>query len=240
MKGRIALLLIAAAFAQAAPAQTVTITPKKVTYMRPKPQYDFKKTFTITYPKVRAATPALSAKIARTISYASVLDLRLKDELTRDQWLEEANYQVKYNKNGILCLSLWMQGTAAYPDSTTKIVVVDARTGARARAVDVFTDIRGLTTMVRKAQKEEAAKALVALKKDPENEGIAEAFKTAEEYNPLKIDEYSVADIGVTFHYDYGFAHVIQALQPKGEYFYTWEQLRQYIKKGGLLVRVAR
>ncbi|HTH51071.1 MAG TPA: hypothetical protein VL501_04010 [Pyrinomonadaceae bacterium] len=239
MRLKFALLLIAA-FALAAPAQTVKITPKKVTYKRPKPQYDYKKTFTITYPKVRASSPALSTKIERAISYETVLKLNLNDELRRYQWLEDASYDVIYNKNGILCVSLFMEGSAAYPDSTSKIVVVDTTTGLRARAADVFTNIPALTAMVKKAQKEEAAKALVELKKDPENEGIEEAFKTSEEYNPLRIDEYSVSDEGVTFLYNYGFAHVIQALEPDGGYFYTWAQLRPYIKKGGLLTRIAR
>ena len=154
MKPKLALLLIAAC-AGGIGAQTVTVTPRKVTYKRPKPQEDFKKTFTITYPKVRAATPALSAKIERSLSYESVLGLRLNDELTKYQWLEEADFEVKYNKNGILCLDESMDGSAAYPDGTSKIVCVDTRTGVRARPAAVFTNLVGLTAMVRRAQETE-------------------------------------------------------------------------------------
>ena len=62
-------------------AQSVVITSKKVTYKRPKPIMDFKKAFTVNYPKVKAATPALSKKIESSISYSSVLHLDVKDEL---------------------------------------------------------------------------------------------------------------------------------------------------------------
>ena len=44
----------------------------------------------------------------------------------------------------------------------------------------------------------------------------------------------------MTFKYDYGFPHVIQALQPEGKFFFTWEQLRPFLVPGGLLAKLAR
>src|SRR5688500_4179024 len=86
-------LFFVLALSFAAFAQSVTITPKKITYKRPKPIADFKKTFTVTYPKVKAATPALSRKIERTISYEKVSDLNIEEEKAEIQWLEEAHYE---------------------------------------------------------------------------------------------------------------------------------------------------
>lgn len=222
--------------------QSVVITGKKVTYKRPKPMSEYKKTFTINYPKVKASTPALSRKIEAAISYSSVLKLNLQDELRGNQWLEEADYEVGYNKNGILSIALSMDGTAAYPDGMTKQVVVDLRNGTRVRPVDAFSNLPGLLALVRKARDKEVAQAIADIKKDPENKDIdpSDQFKESAKYNPLKLDEYSVADGGVTFHYDYGFPHVIQALQPAGEFTFTWKQLKPYIKAGGLLTKVAR
>ncbi len=239
MKLKIALLMIVA-FAVVGSAQTVTITPKKVTYKRPKPQDEGKKQFTINYPKVRASTPALSAKIERSISYESVIDLRLKEELNEYQWLEDADYQVKYNKNGILCISLSMEGSAAYPSSTSKIVCVDTRTGVRARPADVFANIVGLTAMVRKAQEKEKRAAIPQIKKDNPDVEKPEDLFGGVHFAQKSLDGYEVSDKGVIFHFDYEFPHVTQALQPLGEYPFTWAQLRPYIKRGGLLTRVAR
>ena len=52
-----------------------------------------------------------------------------------------------------------------------------------------------------------------------------------------KLDEFSISDKGVTFLYDYGFPHAIQALEPDGRYFFTWAQMKQHIKRGGLLAK---
>jgi hypothetical protein len=216
------------------------VTPRKVTYKRPKPRAEYKKEFTITYPKIKASTPALSAKIERAISYESVLDLRLKEELGEYQWLEEAGFEVKYNKNGILCVDEYMEGTAAYPSDHTKIVCADTRIGVRARPANVFTNLPGLTALVRKAQEKEKREAIPRIKKDnPDVEDPEQLFGDIH-FVQKNLDGYEVSDKGVTFHYNYEFPHVAQGLQPDGEFFYTWAQLRRYIKKGGLLARVAR
>ena len=49
------------------------------------------------------------------------------------------------------------------------------------------------------------------------------------------LDEFSVNDKGLTFLYDAGFPHVIQALQPDGRYFFSSAELRPYIKRNGPL-----
>ena len=239
MKIRSALLLIAV-LAVGTAAQTVSITPKKVSYKRAKPEHSGKRTFTITYPKVRAASPALSQKIERAISYESVLDLRLRDELGQYQWLEEANYETKYNKNGILCINLWMEGSAAYPDSSSKIVVVDTRTGVRARPADVFTDLTGLAASVPKKQEKEKRDAIERIRKEEPDADQPELLFGDKRLTIKDLDGYEVGDKGVTFHYNYEFPHVAKALEPDGSFFYTWSELRPYIKKGGLLTRIAR
>lgn len=82
-------LLVIAVFSSISFAQSVVITPRKVTYTRPKPQMDFKKTFTVNYPKVKASTTALSRKIENSISFSKVLSLNIQQEKTEFQWLEE-------------------------------------------------------------------------------------------------------------------------------------------------------
>ena len=60
--------MFVAAFTTLGYGQSVVITSKKVTYTRPKPIEDYKKTFTINYPKVKASTPTLSKKPRITAS----------------------------------------------------------------------------------------------------------------------------------------------------------------------------
>ena len=49
------------------------------------------------------------------------------------------------------------------------------------------------------------------------------------------LDEFVVGEGGVTFLYDAGFPHVIQAAQPEGRYFFSYAQLKSYIKRDGPL-----
>jgi len=232
------IVVLIAAFCVGVEAQSVVITPKKVTYTRPKPLSEYKKTFSIRYPKVKAATPALSKKIENAISYG----INVKEERTEIQWLDEADYKVDYNQTGILSIALTTSGSAAYPSGNTEHVVVDLKTGKQVRAADIFTDLPGLLKMVESAKDKEVAQALIDIKKDPEIGDVdpKELFSESANYQPLKLDDLSVSKIGVTFYHDYGFPHVALALQPSGEFRYTWKELKPYIKPGGLLARFVR
>jgi hypothetical protein len=231
----IALIISSLILATAAVAQSVGVSPRRVVYRRPHPITPYKKSFTVTYPRVRAATPSLSRKIESAIDPIKVLDIKLKDELSDTQWLEEAGYEVEYNKHGILVASLSANGTAAYPDGFDRPVVVDLKTGNQAKPVDVFTDLAGLATKAKAKQQDEIKAAIVEIKKqDPETEDPASLFTDAD-FQVKDLDRFTVSDTGVTFDYDYGFPHVIQALQPEGRFSFTWAELKPFIKTEGLL-----
>jgi hypothetical protein len=241
MKNRtIAIALIILALSLAGFAQSVVITPKKTVYRRPKPIMDFKKTFTVTRPVVKASTPTRSKKIGAAISYEKVSDLNIKEEINDVQWLEEATYKVNYNKNGILDITLTVSGTGAYPSTFDRTVVVDTKTGSRVTPKDVFTDLAGLAAKGKKAQEAEIKQGLAEIKKEePDAESPENLFENAN-FTVENLNEFSINDRGVTFIYDYGFPHVIQAMQPDGRYFFTWKELKRYIKPAGLFGRFVR
>jgi hypothetical protein len=49
------------------------------------------------------------------------------------------------------------------------------------------------------------------------------------------LDDFSISDKGVTFLYDAEFPHVVQAFQPVGQYFFSFAELKPYIKRSGPL-----
>jgi hypothetical protein len=229
------------AFASLAGAQSVVVTNHKVTYKRPKPISEYKKSFVVNYPKVKAATPALSRKIEDALSYQRVLGVNVNEEIKEAQWLEEASFDVKYNKNGALAVDLTIEGSGAYPSGSTKTVVIDTKTGMRVTPAISFNNLSGLASAVKKEQKKEIAKAIDDIKKDPDaGESDPSTLFTDADFKAKDLDWFSISDKGVTFKYDYGFPHVIQALQPAGEFFFSWRQLQPYIKPGSLLSRIAR
>ncbi|MBK8302555.1 MAG: hypothetical protein IPK98_03765 [Chloracidobacterium sp.] len=230
-----------AAFAGLAHSQKVVVTGNKVTYIRPKPLADFKKTFTINHPVVTAATQSLSVKIESAISFQKVIPLDIAEEVNEIQWLENADYEVLYNDNGALCIALSIEGSGAYPSGSTKTVVVDTLKGDRVKPADTFKNLSGIVALVKKAQKIEIAKAIKAIRKDPDfREPDPKTLFISANFKTEDLDWFSISHKGVTFNYDYGFPHVMQALQPDGKFFFSWKQLKPYIKAGSLLSRVAR
>jgi hypothetical protein len=241
MKRNLFLFILLLSFAPAAFAQTVVITPKKTVYRRPKPLMDFKKSFTVIRPRVKGLSAALNKKVETAISYEKVANFNLKEELTEIQWLEEASYEVNYNKNGILDVTIWLSGAGAYPSVYQKTVVVNLKTGAPIRPPDVFTNLGRLAATVKETQQEEIKTATEEYKKDPETADFdaAEYFRDAD-FTIKNLNEFSVSDKGVTFIYNYGFPHVVLALEPDGRFFYSWAELKPFIRRGGLLARFAR
>lgn len=227
--------------AQIIPAQSVVITPKKVTYTRPKPKIDDKKTFTVIYPKVKASTGILSKRIETEISFDKNLAFDLKEEMGEYQWLEEAGYYIGYNKNGILSVYLWLTGTAAHQSTVGRNIVVDLKTGRKILPANVFTNLRGLIAKIKRIQKEEIKQGIEDIKKDPDSGGVDtdQLFQTVD-FKELNLEGFSVDANGITFKYDYGFPYIILALQPDGRYFLNWKEIKPFIKPRGLLGRFIR
>ena len=237
----ILIALLSFLFVIAAEAQ-VTITAKKVTYTRRKPMEDYKKKFTVAYPKIKASTPAISKKIEGVLSYEKIFAFKLSEEMGEMQWLEDASYDVNYNQNKLLSIALTIEGSGAYPSSSTKHVVVNTATGTRVRPTDVFTNTGALIKKLIKMKDDEVAKTKERIKNDPEtkDDDVSSLFTAAEEFHKVALDEFEIDANGVTFNHDYGFPHVALALQPPGQFFLTWKELKPYIKPGGLLSTFSR
>lgn len=233
------LLFLVSIFSALTFAQSVVVTSKKVIYKRPKPISDYKKSFTVNYPKINGVSPALARKIESVASYEKEFDFKIREELSEIQWLEEAGYDVDYNKNGILGLTLFIEGSGAYPSSSIRAVNINTKTGTKITPQDVFINLNGLAAMIKKAQQEEIKNSSAEIKKDDPEEDTDALFRDAD-YTVKNLNQFTVSDKGITFWYDYGFPHVIQALQPEGRYFFSWAQLKPYIKPGGLLSKFVR
>lgn len=253
MKIKILLGLIAVlAFSAIGYAQTVTITPKKTNYTRkgkgiPKE----KKTFTVTYPTIAGKlSPAVRRKLENTISYWKVFDTTLAENLGDYHWLSELSYEVNYNRNGILDIALTQEGVGAYPSTHTINLVVDLKNGGRIRIGDVFQtgSLGRLAKMVNQKLAGEKKEIISMIDKGEFSEGendkeLNDSLKeqiSNLEFTEDNFDEFSVSDKGVTFIYDAGFPHVIRAAEPDGRYFFTWAELKPFIKPGGLLGKFVR
>ena len=239
------LLMLAAASINF--AQVVRVTPKKTVYTRKgKEVPKEKRTFVVTYPVISGAISSnTKKKLENTISYWRVFDDSLQDNLTDNYWLYEMSYKVNYNKNGVLDIALTTDGSGAYPDSSTVDLIVNLKTGGQIKFADAFkTDsLDKFAQMVDAKLKVEVKEVIKSLDDDKSGDNDKEtndSFK--EQLNALSFttetfNEYSVNDKGVTIIYDAGFPHVIQALEPNGRYFFSWAQVKPFIRRDGLLAK---
>ncbi len=232
------------AFAALALSQTITITPKKTVYTRKgKVSFKEKRTFTVTYPLFNGTmSPAAKKKLEKTISYWNVFGSTLVENMQND-WLDEASYQVNYNRDGFLDISLTQEGSAAYPDSQTINLVVDLKTGEHINLANVLKPASRakLAEMVNQKLQAETSEIAQRIDKgefgenDKESDDSLKEQLKALEFTVDNFNEFKVNDKGMTILFDASFPHVIQAAQPDGQYFFTWAELKPFVRPDGLL-----
>lgn len=228
-------------------AQSVTVRPRKVVYKRTaKSVPSYRRTFDVRYPMFSGkVSPHVLRKLKTGTDYWKVFDLSLAENLRDDHWLSSLDYEVVYNKNNIFDIALTMEGVGAYPDGSTKHLVFDLRNGNRIVYADLFTRLPDLLSKIRSVMKQKEDEATKG------SEEVREAlanFRTtdAEFYPPIEkvqlkdLDGFSISDKGVTFFYDYKYAHVVQALEPFDEIMLSYQDLQPFIRTGGLLAQFVR
>lgn len=250
MRSRYALALLAGLiFCTTVAAQSVTVRPKKVIYKRTaKSVPDWKRTFEVRYPIFSGKlTPAALRGLKARTDYWRIFDIKLADNLRDDHWLSSLDYVVKYNKHNILDLWLIMEGVGAYPDGLVKHFVFDTRTGNKVGIPDLFAAPRmpALLLKIREVMKRTEAEAF---KESEEVREMLEGYREDQTEFHLKpdqidfknLDGFTISDTGVTFLYDYSYPHVAQALEPSGEFFISYRELKPFIRRDGLLARFVR
>ena len=230
-------------------AQSVVVRPKKVAYKRTaKNLSNFKRSFEVRYPVFSGkASPAALRRLRAGTDYWRVFEMKLADNLRDDTWLSSFDYIVKYNKNNILDIWLIMEGAGAYPDGSIKYLVFDTRTGRQLTIADLFVGagLPALMSRVRDVMKQNEAEAF---KENDETREALEGYRENDpEFHPTldkidfkDLDGFSISDAGVTFIYDYGFPHVVEALEPSNEIFISYRDLRPFLRRDGLLARFIR
>lgn len=163
-----------------------------------------------------------------------------------DDWLREIDYAVTYNAHGLLSLAFSVSGSGAYPSTHQAYVVADLGTGRRLTARDLFkpASLEELAAKVDRLRLAEVEKDLrehrAHLEEDTAEGDLTATMELARQsfFVVEDLDTFRLEDKGVTFVYDFGFPHVIQALEPSGEYFLSYEELRPYFNPEGPLARL--
>jgi hypothetical protein len=218
--------------------QSINIVAKKTVYTRKVSEgFDNWREVSVMSPKISNFNKNISAKISEQISYWKNFEITL-NQVKTELGIIELSYKVNYNKNFILDITLTQESQQAYPWTEKRFIVLDLRTGKRIKTADVFkaNSLGTITKMIQSAMKRELEK------KDFEPE-TAFAFKSDVKLETVKLSDlegFSVSDKGITFLFDYDFNFASLADEPAGRYFFSWKQLKPYLKTDGLFARFAR
>lgn len=199
----------------------------------------------VNYPIIRGLPAPVLRKVRSALEIKNVFDTSLA-EYREDAWLEEFNYKVNYNRSYILDITFTQSGVGAYPDSQSRHFAFDLRTGEVLKAADAFRadSLARLVELVNSRLRAEVRKKVVEVRgsgdADSNEKGLIEQSLEGLTFKQENLDEFEVGGGGITFLYDAGFPHAIQAAQPAGRYFFTYAQLSNFIRSDGPLGRFAR
>lgn len=204
-----------------------------------------KKRATVTYPVISGLSPVVLRRVRSVLDFKNIFDYSLK-EYREDSWLYEFTYVVNHNANHLLDITFRQDGSAAYPDTQEKHFLIDLTDGKVVKASDAFQSLN-LSELVAAVNRrlQDDLKRIDKENADTNSEQPEETAIRREAYEALKfevqnLDDFSVGRKGVTFLYDAGFPHVMKAFEPNGHYFFTYSELKPFIKPEGPLGQFVR
>lgn len=197
-------------------------------------QFPERRRAVINYPVV--AGPGNSEVIRKV---RSMLDIKnvfgtTLAEYRADAWLTEFDYKVNFNQDFILDITFTQSGVAAYPDTHTKHFAINLRNGELIRAADAF-EPSSLDVLAAMVDAKLQAEIQETIRDSAEDRETARDLLKDLKIKASDLDDFSISEKGVTFLYDAGFPHAVQALQPVGEYFFSFAELRPHIRRDGPL-----
>lgn len=250
-KSRLHTLLIALSItvgawlsASAAAQDRVVVLPRRVVIARTgKEVRDFpeRRKAVVRYPVLQGLTDAIVLhRLQNTLRMKNVFDSSLADYRT-ESGLLSFDYEVNYNKNYLLDISFNQETEGAYPDTQHKHYLLSLKNGMVIKAADAFNQasLEHLTRLANEKLKAEVKELIQVVAADKDSDAEQKSALRDQlnqlEFKRENLDEFSVGDKGVTFLYDAGFPHVIRALQPDGQYFFSYAELRSHLKSNGPL-----
>ena len=237
-------IVLSAVSASIAAQDHVIVQPKRVVIIRTgKVARDFpeRRKAIVRYPIVRGLTDTTALRrIQNTLALKNVSGSTLT-EYRREAGLLSFDYKIDHNKNYLLDITFTEETEGAYPDTQTKHFLISLKNGRAIKAADAFNpeSLAVLARLADKKLKDEIKELLQANAEDKSSDADQKSM-VKDQLSELKfgvkdLDEFSVNDQGVTFLYDAGFPHAIRALQPAGEYFFSYAELQPHIKRNGPL-----
>lgn len=148
-----------------------------------------------------------------------------------------ADYNVLYNKNSVLSISVHIETMGAYPDVHYKDVNLDLRTGKRLLITDVIAK-SSMKKLAAELDKVVQKRIRDKMKEEQIGEEDAPHFFGRKKFTTDNLEHFAFTDKGMMFYYNFNLPHAFNALSPDEDILMTWEEIEDYAKEESLLKKI--
>ncbi len=148
-----------------------------------------------------------------------------------------SGYNVLYNKNSVLSISVYIETLGAYPDISYTDVNLNLNTGERILITDIIKEnsFEPLTAMLDSIVQERIKKKVQEYPSDAED--LREYFVNGK-FTAENLSNFAFKDEGIVFYYDFGLPHALKALSPDEDILIPWNVIAVYVKENNLLNKI--
>ena len=193
----------------------------------------------LSWPVIKnISNPQVADKINKILDFNRNIEFTNFDA-TEHNGIAGISFEVNYDRNNILSLTLYVSNYGAYPDESVTNYLINLANGETIKLSDIFYQnkinelIDVLNTKLQNNVKQKFDSAY------PQKPGSCLAEDVNYDLSRSKFTEknidYKITSVGINFIYDFGFPHVIQACEPSGVVALSHDQLKDYINPNGLL-----
>jgi hypothetical protein len=162
----------------------------------------------------------------------------------------EARYEVLYNDHNLLSVECISEYQGAYPSTVRRHATFDLRTGRLLEVRDLVADTAALRQRWQQSINRRVTEHLRTLPNEfpqltADSVLLADVKQRLYWNDSLKAVEllpeeprfydFALTPFGLMLYYDFGFPHVIQALQPELNYQFNYGDIKQWLKPKGPL-----
>ena len=151
------------------------------------------------------------------------------------------SYQVNYDKRNILNFSITAGGCWAYCSENEHNYIINLTNGELVNISDIFysDEIVNLLDYLNIRLQNNINEQIDHVKEsNPAGEGnlcSEDDVKKSGKFTEKNLLNLKIMSDGIEFIYEFAYPHAIQACEPDGEIFLTYDELKQFIDKDGLL-----
>jgi hypothetical protein len=222
-------------FASFCAAQSIKIVPKTIIYKRLNVDANDAlgmKEFSIMYPKILSDN---GSKIEAVLSYEKLFEFNIEKEINAERGIRKLEYKTLFNSENILSIKLSLD-TYTFSDlHDVKFITLNTKTAEIIKPAEVFKNLNQLAKSCKKSR----LKSINAVKRRYSRKDYGTLFDNIK-FTTEELKGFTVENRGITFHYPYTFVRTAIMFEPNNDYFFSWKQLKPYLKTDGLFARFAR